>query len=81
MERAVGYIGVHRSFDLLEQRLLGAPQARGTYYPALRRGYGREPLKVVGDVGLVPQLRRDEEPLLEQIPRTLVVTLSLGKGR
>jgi len=81
MKRTVGYIGVHPSFDLLEQHLLSAPQAGGMLYPALRPGYGRQPLQAVGDVCLVPQLRRELESLLEQIPRTFVITLGLRQDR
>ena len=81
MERAIGYIGVHPDLDLLKQCLRSAPKARGTYYRALRPGYGRKPLQAVDDVALVPQLRRDGQPLLEQLPSPLVVALSLRQSR
>jgi hypothetical protein len=78
--RAVGYIGVHR-FDLLEQRLLSAPQACGTYYPTLRPGHARKPLQAMDDISLVAQFSRNGQSLFEEIARSLVVTLGLRHPR
>src|SRR5215208_2114125 len=81
MQGTVAYIGVHSNFDLLQERLLSAPQVHGAFDPALRCGDGRQSLEVAGDIGLIPHLRRDLEPFFEQILRALVITLGLRQGR
>lgn len=88
VNEAVGRVDVRGGFDLFQQRPRGSPEARGARYRPLGARYrplrgsdGRQPLQALGDVGLVPHLGRELEPLLEQPLRPLAVVRSVRQPR
>jgi hypothetical protein len=78
---AVGGVGVGYDLDLLQDGLGGAPQSRGPLRFAFGGGERRQPLQVVGDVGAVPDLGREEQTLPEKLPRAVEVAVGPGYRR